>query len=341
MTLLCCSVGRRTISAACAASALALFIVGAHAGSPDPGKVVGAQTCGECHQDEVEAWKGSHHYKTFTSLPRRDKAREIADALGIRRIKAESDCLSCHFTSRVEEEKGPKPISGISCESCHGAAADWVDIHNNLGDYTKETEPAEHREARLSAAAELGMLRPSNLYAVSSNCFSCHTVPNEHLVNVGGHKAGSDFDLVAWSQGEIRHNFVRTNGQSNGESTPEHLRVMYVLGKMLDMEYALRGIAVATKKGDYTKAMVRRYRKAMKNLEGIHAASPIDEVAMAIDIAKNAPIKLNREEALTAAGDAIGEQAKLFIIVNDGSELAPIDALLPGADKYRGDAYQK
>ncbi len=340
MSRLRMSVGRQGSRAGVTLVAFMLGATGVSAGSPNPEKVVGAQACGECHQDEVEAWKGSHHFKTFAALPRSDKAREIADALGIRRIKAESDCLSCHFTQKIEE-RGPKAISGISCESCHGAAADWVDVHNDLGDYTLETEPPEHREARLQRAAELGMLRPSNLYDVASNCYSCHSVPNERLVNEGGHAAGSAFELVAWSQGEVRHNFARTNNERNAESSQEHLRMMYVVGKMLDMEYALRGIAVATTKGDYTKAMVRRYRRALKSLEEIQAANPIEQVGKAIEIAKNAPIKLNREAELTAAANELGSQAATFAESADGGALSGLDALLPAPGKYRGEAYQK
>ena len=71
----------------------------------DPANVKGPSACGECHENSVKAWRGSHHFSTFKAMPRSDKAREIADKLGIKRVKSESDCLSCHFTSAVEEGK--------------------------------------------------------------------------------------------------------------------------------------------------------------------------------------------------------------------------------------------
>ena len=86
----------------------------------DPAQVVGPDSCGECHKQSVEIWKTTHHATTFQNLPRSDKAKEIAKAMEIRRIKNESSCLSCHFTSANVEEK-IKPIAGITCESCHGA----------------------------------------------------------------------------------------------------------------------------------------------------------------------------------------------------------------------------
>ena len=60
------------------------------------------------------------------------------------------------------------------------------------------------------------MNNPHNIYLIARQCYDCHTVPNERLVNVGGHLAGSqDFELVAWSQGMVRHNFLRTGGTTN------------------------------------------------------------------------------------------------------------------------------
>ncbi len=81
----------------------------------DPVKVKGPDECGECHKETVKAWKESHHSKTFKDMPRSEEAREIANKMGIKRIKSESDCLTCHFTM-ADEEAVTKPIACISCE---------------------------------------------------------------------------------------------------------------------------------------------------------------------------------------------------------------------------------
>ena len=88
----------------------------------DPAKIVGPNACAECHKQEVEAWKGTHHFKTFREMPRNTEANEIAEKMGVRRIKSESLCLNCHFTVQQKNNK-EEPVSGISCESCHGAGA--------------------------------------------------------------------------------------------------------------------------------------------------------------------------------------------------------------------------
>ena len=49
----------------------------------DPTKVVGPNACAECHKQEAEAWKGTHHFKTFREMPRRPKAKEIAERLQV------------------------------------------------------------------------------------------------------------------------------------------------------------------------------------------------------------------------------------------------------------------
>src|SRR4051812_7961763 len=124
--------------------------------------------------------------------------------------------MRCHYTV------GPtrKAVAGVSCESCHGAARDWLNVHNKWGGGAKdrEQETAAAHQERIVASRTAGMLRPStDLYGVAANCFECHTVPMETLVNKGGHKAGtSGFELVK-RVNAIRHNFLasRKTGGTN------------------------------------------------------------------------------------------------------------------------------
>src|SRR3989337_16736 len=48
----------------------------------DPAKTVGPNACAECHKQEVEAWKGTHHFKTFREMPRRTAGNEISEKMG-------------------------------------------------------------------------------------------------------------------------------------------------------------------------------------------------------------------------------------------------------------------
>ena len=115
----------------------------------DPTKIMTADTCAQCHLNEIKVWKGTPHYRTFEELNRRPEAKEICRKMGLRSAKRSDVCIDCHFTTQ-EKNGRIKPVSGISCESCHGAAKDWVNVHNNYGGptVTKDTETPEHRQQR-------------------------------------------------------------------------------------------------------------------------------------------------------------------------------------------------
>ncbi len=296
----------------------------------DLAKVQGAEACGECHAAEIEAWKQSAHFKTFKTMHKlKDednefRARKIANALDLTgRIRLIDLCSTCHYTSQIVRDRR-KSITGVSCESCHGPGKDWTGPELHHGKPKDDQTPGE-REAILKACEEAGMLRPKNIYLVAANCYSCHTVPNEKLVNVGGHPAGSNFELVSWSQGEVRHSFQYSPDQKNREASAERKRVLYVVGALTDYEYSLRALSRAkTPGGKYAKAMEERVARARERLEKIQAALAIDEV----------------RQALAPDAGNVSAAAKAFVNNHDGSDLAALDSLIPGSDQYQGEAHQ-
>jgi hypothetical protein len=294
----------------------------------DPTEIRGPDACGECHKNSVELWKTTHHATTFQNLPRSDEAKKIAKAMGIRRIKNESDCLSCHFTS-AEVDGKIKPIAGITCESCHGAGKNWIDVHSDFGGkgVTAENEDLDHKKTRNETSVAAGFIQPANLYRVAENCYQCHTVPNEKLVNVGGHPAGSKFELVAWTQGEVRHNVWYT--KDNNFTTISRQRLMYVVGQVLDLEFALRGVAIATEKAKYAVAMAKRAKRAEKKIQKIAELVDIPEIQQILAIANSAKLKLNNEEQLLTAANAVREEALKLTTNHDGGTFQNIDPLLP------------
>src|SRR5690606_8261864 len=184
----------------------------------DAGKIVGPNACAECHKQEVEAWKASHHFKTFREMPRNTKANEIGKKMGVRRVRTESLCATCHYTVQ-QKTSGLQPIAGISCESCHGTGQDWVKVHSGYSGKTPLFESKAEAKARWKLSEAKGMIRPRAVYQLAKNCLSCHVVPQEDLVNKGGHPAGSAFELVSWSQGEVRHNTWHSKGKDNVPSS--------------------------------------------------------------------------------------------------------------------------
>lgn len=320
----------------------ALCLVGtmkAGAAQPDYQNVVGPVACSECHQNETKIWEATHHFATFREMPRKEKAMEIANKMGFKRIKAGSLCLDCHFlTSEVEGER--EAVAGIACESCHGAGKSYIDVHSanfDKGNKQIKEETPEQEAKRWAAAEAGGMIRPKNLYALAKNCYGCHVVPQEKLVNDGGHEPGSPFELVSWSQGEIRHNTWHSRGKTNEKATPERRRMMYIVGTAVELETALRATAKATEKATYGVTMARRADAARKRMASIVAAASTPELAEIAKIANGVALKLNNEAELTGAADQIGKLTREFVGNHDGSGLAAVDSMIPSAKDYKGE----
>lgn len=317
-------------------------------------KIVGADgtekdTCSNCHARENEAWMHTHHFSTFKERHRTPEAEKVLAAMGIKSMKRSDTCLTCHYTS-VLADNDVRPKWGVSCESCHGAARDWITVHSKIGGVEsaktlewgegRKKETPDQRAARLKPAIARGMITSDMIYDIARNCFGCHTVPNEKLVNVGGHKAGSDFDLVGWSQGEVRHNFVDSPGApdnpSNRPATKEDLRRLYAVGALVDLEVSLRNLAGAKEKGGkFQTAMVERVNRARAK------AAPVVEAAgdAALSAAfKAIPATVQADSPVTGAmADTLGAAARS--IQDKAAGFAALDAKIP--TEVKGTVYER
>jgi hypothetical protein len=304
----------------------------------DPAKIVGPNACAECHKQEVEAWKGTHHFKTFREMPRKPQAKEIAEKMGLRRVKSESLCLNCHFTVQQKNNQ-EEAIAGISCESCHSAGQDWIKVHSGFSGKTAKTETKAEEDARWKLAESKGMIRRRSLYQLAKNCYSCHVVPQENLVNKGGHKPGSSFELVSWSQGEVRHNTWYSQGKENVAADAARKRMLYLVGLGVELETGLRAIGKATVRRAYAFEMAKRVDRARKQLAAAAKAAPnVPEIAKMVEFAHSAGLKLKNDRYLTVAAGGV---SKLLVSITekyDGSTMAGLDSLIPGSDKFKGAA---
>jgi hypothetical protein len=303
----------------------------------DPANIVGADECAKCHQQEVQQWMRTPHSATFDTLHRTPRAKEIAERLGERSIKRSDVCTQCHYTQRQQAGR-LRVVAGVSCESCHGGAAEWLAVHADYGGagVTRQMESAEHRANRVAQCIARGMNNPRNVYLIARQCYNCHTVPNERLVNVGGHLPGSEeFELVAWSQGVVRHNFLRSGGASNGAPKPAELRVMFVVGAMTDLEYSLRAVATATEKAAYGVAAAKRAARMKRRLHEIQRLVNEPLLQSALDAVATVELRLGNAAAIAAAASAVGEAAYHFAEQADGEQLSVIDAILPRPSQYK------
>ena len=299
---------------------------------------VGAERCGECHTKEFKAWDQSTHSQLLTDSDDDEvleQSEAIPEKLGIDDIEEAEECSSCHFTYYYDAD-GDEQLTSVDCESCHGHAKEWVGIHSDLGEKDgqaiekPEDEDPAHAKQRWAMAVDKGMLRPSNIYAVASNCLQCHRGPSERVVNEGGHTPGSEFELVSWLGGEVRHNFHRTGQGANGELTPERKRQLFVVGQALDIESSLRGLASAVEDGTYATAMKARIERAAGQLEGAAGKVSVAELGEILAIVKAASLKPNNSGPLEQAASKVGAATQKLAASQDGSGLAMLDGLIPG-----------
>lgn len=311
-------------------------IVGA-AEPADPNLVVGNEACVKCHAADIQVWKKTPHATTLNQLHRRPEAKAIASKLGLKSIKNSGRCVACHYTQQQTPETALHVISGVSCESCHGAAKNWLAGHHDFGGegITSLNENPAHRSKRIADSVKAGMRNPNNVYAVAQSCLRCHTTADEELVNIGGHSAGSlDFEFVSWSQGLIRHNFLKSDGRTNRINSPERLRLMFVAGMIAELEASLRATAIATEKATYGVTSAKRASRAGARLASINAKIDSPQIRQIVDIFKSIKLQLNNESQLTAAANQIAVLGHEFAESNE-ADLSSLDRFIPGPDRYK------
>ena len=237
---------------------------------------LGPEKCEKCHKPEVSVWEGSKHAKSYKSAHKSDKAKGILKAVGEKRMRRADLCQACHYTVI-----GGKAKAGPSCESCHGEASAWFEIHNNYGEGAKrETETAEHKADRVKKAAAAGMIWPSMTYDVAANCMSCHGLGQDALSgdNIAkmidaGHPINPEFELVRYSQGSVKHRFYPPDVKTNADMTPAELSRFFIAGHAASIVAATN----ALKKSDHPKfveAQNARIAAAKAALNAIKGSVP-------------------------------------------------------------------
>ena len=214
-------------------------------------------------------------------------------------------------------------------------------MHGEYVSGDAESESADEKAERKNTAKEAGQIRPEQINLIAANCLSCHTVPNEELVNIGGHTAGSDFELVSWSQGEVRHNLFWNNGEDNAEATPERKRVVFVVGYATDLEFSLRALGKSTETGKYREAMADRVKKMVANLTAINEKLNSTDLSSALAAASEIDVAAEPDQGkIDGVADKIQSAIQAFTETNNGEALSAIDDMLPDDEGRYSEKYQ-
>ncbi len=326
--------------------------------SATPSRVEGHEKCLDCHQLEVQAWLASKHAtRAFDLLRTAPTAREYAENLGIRPtdIARKSLCVTCHATPRQGHAGNATVIAGVSCEACHNAAGGedgWLNLHAVYGPRgaRRTDESARHRAARVAKCEQAGQLRSANAYQLIKRCFACHVVGDEALAEAG-HEHGDRFEVVEKMMGEVRHNFfldARENAltatlwtdalqHGPGRTATGRLRVLFVVGQLVDAETSLRSLARATDENDFSDLMVERIEDAFgllaEDLLEELETTRLPEIERFVEVVEPVIEKLDDDgfdpadhQLYLQAAEQVANIAKAFA-KRDGSALTEIDGL--------------
>lgn len=320
-----------------------------------PDDLSGNKNCAQCHVEEMKALEHSSHSRRAWSLLDHPKAAGFAKAVGVTDIKGVSICTECHGThQRLHGQNTVFP--GKTCESCHGDAGGndgWLPTHYDFGlgrtvdDSTRMSdlladrlnETKEHREQRLAACAEAGMNYSEDVIEIAKNCFKCHLVPNEELLNAG-HPFSSSFELVRWASGEVRHNFLRDQNVNSpvatnwsdlirngpGRTITGRKRVMYLSGKLADLEVSLRIRSRATSTshrslGDRANDRILDIREQFEGFDIIELKLVLDSMKA---ITKTSLREISDQDITfyNSVADDVAKAAKHLLAVHaDGTQL--------------------
>jgi hypothetical protein len=312
----------------------------------DPTKVMGPKACIDCHKPEIAAWQASRHAVNFEKTLSSDKAKDFAAKLGVTaaNISREGLCVDCHGQKAQGTSIPPPSITGVSCECCHGASGGengWLNPHGSYGakGLVRAQETPEHKIMRHEAVDMAGMVRPARMYALAKNCLGCHAVPNEDLQNKTDHPKGSaNFELASWVAGDVAHNLFldpKKNADApslwmdeTGRTPAQRKRLLYVFGRMADLEVSLRYLAAAAEDDAYAQAMAGRAKAAGGNLDDI--ADLVPELKPVLAEFKKIKLKLKpaNKDVLLPVADKVAAAALEVEKNQDGSKLDALDDVI-------------
>lgn len=311
---------------------------------PSPGpQFTGDAVCVRCHHRAEEALQASHHSQGTITLALSEVALSIAGRLGIEAPERSTLCISCHLATAGGDDAAERHVTGgVGCESCHGTGRGFADIHWRYGDgkMIAIQETPEHKVERLEQSTAAGMIRGDNVHRMAQACLSCHVIADQTLVDVGGHPVSRGFDVIAWSQGEVRHNTLFNRGKENPPAGPERQRLMLVLGTLARLEANLLALARATGDGPHAAVLAAEARDAAALTATIASLSEDTALLSLMPVLETARLQLGDPAAMTALAQRVAAAAADVTARRDGSGLAMLDPLLPAPQDYVGDVLE-
>ncbi len=223
-----------------------------------PDHFLGSQSCSasSCHgSPRRESVLGSAAHFFFDNdrhqrggaVLREKRSDEIVKRLHLPKPAWETkECLVCHAPAAVNFENRPglmaKVTDGVGCESCHGAARNWLAHHHTLEWKIPEIWSTESKES-------LGFRETKNVLSRINACADCHVGNANQSVNHDLIAAGHPrlvFEYAAyqslmpahWRRSEDRQRQAAATGSPWNQ--PNSAAKDWLLGQLVNAEHELR-----------------------------------------------------------------------------------------------------
>jgi Flp pilus assembly protein TadD/nitrate/TMAO reductase-like tetraheme cytochrome c subunit len=316
-----------------------------------------SDTCGECHRDIYEQWKGSmHHFASFNNQFYRKSIEHMQAVVGTQPSKW---CAGCHdhavfFDGRfdrpiAEQIDTPEARAGLGCTSCHSIVRVGSSMGN--GDFTIEYPPlhrlASSRNRYIRALDRFltyldpephrqTFLKPFMRQQSAEFCASCHKVHLDKPVNdYRWFRGFNDYD--AWQASGVSGQGARSfyypaqtqtcvdcHMPAAQSSDPGH----HADGTVHSHRFAAANIAVPFVNHDAAQlAETERFLKSGFVTVDIFSASPADSRPPGTPM-----VRRPADAARPMSSFAVGEEAELpqpSTIRNVGEIAAPLDKARP------------
>jgi hypothetical protein len=225
---------------------------GDSAPSSTTSRLIGAGSCAAsaCHNAHGSRGDtGSEHSLWITRDPHArayqilfDKAAQDIQKKLRRPVPAYEDqvCLNCHVSPDFDVKNPPKnapyfKTDGVSCESCHGPARDWINEHH-LAAWQERTSEEKTR---------LGMADTRSLLGRAQTCVKCHIgtarMDVDHDLIAAGHPR-LNFEFAAFHAGMPRH-WPDAKDRTSPRGGPDWEARAWVMGQLVSAQAALELLA--------------------------------------------------------------------------------------------------
>ena len=147
------------------------------------GRFTGDQSCASsyCHgggkdKDQFQIFTKKDIHTHAQTILANNRSTRIGESLGITDVTKDARCTVCHSPQQsVSPEHflaGVKPKEGLTCETCHGPAENWLRFHTRL-DITHDQRVGQ------------GLREVSGIYGQANTCVACHLNIDQAYIKAG------------------------------------------------------------------------------------------------------------------------------------------------------------